>query len=319
MSIRAALDIGSSQHKLVVAKVAADRTAPITILYSTAIRVPLADSLTTSNTLPDSILAQCTTAIQQLISLAREHGATEYAAIATEIFRSSSNGLHHLSRICEQESLPLVLLSPFEEGVLSFRAAARLCTHVHARQVVVWDSGGASSQWTHRQHRMHVHAIRLGSASMRAVARRFAHARDLVRLLRAYVRAVATPMSEALAQKVAAGAVCGIGGASSMFALAAEKVGNVVITADAVQMVVNDLRVHDDVMPKMVLLSELMNVYAIRAVKYVPANGSCCAMITSDDARFWKSASSDAYCDSAQAAAEEVFVESACGGVTPSC
>lgn len=288
--IRAAFDIGSSHHKLTVALLTASDPHPtVRILHQSHVRIPLADSLTNHNTLPSDILATSHAAIASLKKEAISHGASQFAAIATHVFRVAANGQAHLDSLSARHAMSVTILSPLEEGVLAFNTVLPTA-NVPSDSLVVWDSGGASTQWTHvHQAAYGVHALPVGSVSVRAAYRALPH----VPTLCTWVDKFAVPIQDpVLAEKLRTACVVGIGGPSSMFALASDLVGHPVFTQRQVMRVVEDTPWQPQhaltIRPKLVLLARLMMLYRISTVTHVPANGSCVGLLLSDDARFWE-------------------------------
>lgn len=297
--IRAAFDIGSSHHKLTVAHIHADAptdssTPPnLTILHSSSIRVPLAESLnnTPSKNLPSSILQQSRTAINTLRSKAISLGAQSMSAIATAVFRSASNGPSYLSTL----GMPVTILSAEDEGAFAFRTAmVTSCdVQVKERNTIVWDSGGGSTQWTflNQDNEFIVHALPFGSGVVRKA---FVDRANNVALLAEWIKGKVihynnVVLNNAITQKI----VVGIGNDSSMFAIAATIKGSVSFNACDVDKAIskyvnsgNQVEITSAV-PKLVLLKVLMQLYGIHCVRWSKANGSCIGLLISQDIRFW--------------------------------
>lgn len=320
--IRAAFDLGSSHHKLVVA-LHRPYTTPL-LLFSTSVRIPLADSLTASNTLPPSALLASSLAVARLHALALEHGATAFAAVATAVFRAAVNGPAHLAAL----PVPVSVLDAQTEGRLAYASAMVSVQRDVPRDCVVWDSGGASTQWCLVGDRgdFSVRTISVGSSSVRA---RYRGQRD-VGELRRWVRRVAGSPGEVLARKLRdGGVVLGIGSAASMFALAAGRVGRETFGEGDVWEAVREVeRAGEEgdvvtVLPKLVLLAELMGAYGIGRVRYVEGNGSCVGLLASEEERFWGRGNETAGRRGEFLGVkreEKIFAEGARKtGVTPSC
>ncbi|CDF38818.1 unnamed protein product [Chondrus crispus] len=289
--VRAAFDLGSSHHKLVVA-LTSPNAAP-TILLSTSIRVALADALSDTRHLPPAALRASRLAFHRLHALALTYRPSACTAVATAVFRTARNGHLYLTSL----PLPVHILDPETEGALAFASAMLAyspCAFRH--DVVVWDSGGASTQWAMQgDAAFHVRAIALGSSSVRAVYRRDRS----VCVLKEYIARLAGSPGEVLASRLERGAVVlGIGSDASMFALAASRKGGVFSQADVWQ-AVDEIQSRGEemeeitVLPKLVLLAELMVRYRIPRVRYVKGNGSCVGLLASAEERFWGKWSQD--------------------------
>lgn len=296
--IRAAFDIGSSQHKLVVAKVHPSRRPQP--LHSESIRVPLADHLSSHQTLPPAVLEQSLDVIKQQLFIAKQKGATSFCAIATQVFRVSASGQAHLTNIAAL-GIKVVKISQHEEGVLAFASALwKAPAFPDTNQAaVVWDSGGGSTQWTYMTGRkLRVHALQIGSSVVRRVFREMGDGEHAVKNLSKWVMEQAGVPEAGLRRRLTERAtVLGIGGQTCMFAIAAAKFGEE-FDADQVwafiaQLVrgMNESLLLPDlpskVLPKMVFLGTLMSAYNIGKVRYVNTNGSCVGLLASEDVRYW--------------------------------
>eukprot|EP00051_Salpingoeca_urceolata_P015904 m.208407 g.208407 ORF g.208407 m.208407 type:complete len:288 (+) comp18533_c0_seq3:392-1255(+) len=81
--------------------------------------------------------------------LAESLGVTQYAGVATEVFRRASNGAAFLKSVRDLHGLRLDLVSQTEEGRLGFLTAlSTFPDAVDSGSVVAWDSGGGSFQMT---------------------------------------------------------------------------------------------------------------------------------------------------------------------------
>lgn len=296
--IRAAFDIGSSQHKLVIAKVYPSRRPHP--LYSASVRVPLADNLASDKTLPPAILDQSLNVIKQQLHIARQKGASSFCAIATEVFRVSESGQTHLKSI-EALGIRVIRISQYEEGILAFASAFwQASAHPETNQrAVVWDSGGGSTQWTYmRGGKLNVHALQIGSSAVRAAFREMDDHEHAVIKLSKWVMEQAGFPEAGLRRKLSEGVrVFGMGGETCMFAIAAARLGDE-FTVDHVWTFVAELVRGEGaltalpdfphkVLPKMVFLGTLMSTYKIGKVQYVNTNGSCVGLLASEDTRYW--------------------------------
>lgn len=285
--IRAAFDIGSSQHKLTVAQ-CSPQSQP-RILHHAAIRVPLADSLTPQHSLPPYILSASHAALRSLKAAAISHGATHFAAIATHVFRVSENGPQHIASLSSTHNISITTLNSTEEGLLAFSTISLYPLDVST--AVVWDSGGASTQLTHRHfHQYVVHSLPLGSSAVRAAYKRLNSIPKLVEWLSSFIT---HPSDPRLTQKMTSQTVLAIGGPTSMFALAQSRLPTQSFTEEQVRrlfpVVQKEPRQYVlSVLPKLVLLAELMKAYSISVVRHIPSNGNCVGLLLSQDPRFWQ-------------------------------
>lgn len=326
--IRAAFDLGSSHHKMTVAAVDVHDSTNVTILHSATIRVPLADALTQSNdnVLPPLVLAKSRSALQNLRALAKQYGATEFAAIATQVFRVASNGYRFLKHLSSTTAIPITILTSEDEGALAYATVAvmnatpqQVGAHASADgQPVVWDSGGGSTQFCMCANGTFiVHALPLGSGGVRAhftamLQCRSTDVHTAVRRLAYWINARAhTVIDFHLARAMQSTNVVTIGGPTCMFALVAARLQRTAFTSRDVTALVRTLAdqcadrrrvgggygvvdgdrevdtVLESELPKLVLLLTLMRVYGIKDVQYVRANGSCVGLLACAETRFW--------------------------------
>lgn len=299
--VRAAFDIGSSQHKVVVASV---DDSGVHVLYSHAIRVPLADILATQSRqiLPQHALDDSRRALRMLRAHAVAAGASEFAAVATQVFRTAHNGLEYLQRLAAEESVRITLVTVAEEGVLAFRAAQvgyplGSPHYVQRESVVVWDCGGSSLQLTHFDVVSSTHevlGVPIGSSTVRNAFLSSGACPSSTSQLAKWISDNATPLSPQLEQKLALRhvAVVGIGGQTSMFSIvAAHKRHSEFFLADVRRAISDEIRFARDyskTLPKLVLLAEVMKLYKIQKVRHVASNGSCIGLLTTCSSRLWR-------------------------------
>lgn len=188
--------------------------------------------------------------------------------------------------------MPVSVLDADTEGKLAYASAMVSVKGKVGEEAVVWDSGGASTQWTlvRGDGDVFVRAVAVGSSSVRAMYR---CGRD-VGELRRWVRRVAGLPGDVLERRIRGGAtVLGIGNEASMFALVAGKVARETFRETDVWDVVREMEGRGEegemvtMLPKLVLLGELMAAYGIERVRYVEGNGNCVGMLASEKERFW--------------------------------
>lgn len=149
---RAAFDVGSAACKVVVADVdmhAGSFPAITETIYSDRIPVQLSDDLATSKgtKFSDSTLSQLREVLRGFKDRAEQHGAEQFAGIATAAFRKASNGAAFLLQL-RDEGLPLRIVPQNREAFLGFLTANYLCPHVAVHDMISWDCGGGSFQVT---------------------------------------------------------------------------------------------------------------------------------------------------------------------------
>jgi len=153
---RAAFDVGSAACKIVVADVDlhAGSVPKIThTVFSERVAVPLSDDLVRGQGVQfsESVLRELRDVLLEFKQRAEEQGAEQFAGVATQAFRTASNGPAFLLQL-RDEGLPLRIVSQEQEAFLGFLTANHLCPEVPAYDVVAWDCGGGSFQITTEVH-----------------------------------------------------------------------------------------------------------------------------------------------------------------------
>ena len=151
VAIRGALDIGSGQHKLLIAAVDTVSRRIVRKIHLDQAGVLLGHSLVQSadGRLDEAILEDSRSVFERFAAAGREHGATEWAGVCTAVFRRASNGEEHLARANAELGLNLNLIEQKLEGELGYLAASSGC-EASAEQLVAWDSGSGSFQVSSR-------------------------------------------------------------------------------------------------------------------------------------------------------------------------
>lgn len=155
---RAAFDIGSGSTKLQCTDCKIVRwgngsydyeVIPIHDVFSAEIPVQFGADLMRSGDglLSEEIQQRGLNVFLSLKSEAKEVGATEFSAIATEVFRRASNGAEYLDRL-RATGVPISLVSQTTEAVLGYQSVQCLMKRMTAADGIersescVWDSGG---------------------------------------------------------------------------------------------------------------------------------------------------------------------------------
>lgn len=270
-----------------------------------------------SGLLSDGILERGQAVLARYCQLATdEYGcAPPVVGVATAVFREAANGEAFLQRL--QRSLPLRvhLVTQQEEGLLGFQTAVAT-SGLPPSRLLSWDSGGASFQLVRLRPGLHhpqpqsaadclVYLGGLGSAKVTAMMVEQVQGKDfaatqspnpataadclaLERLIAAAI-AAAGPLPDWWDAGLA---VVAIGGVDCMAAIASAAVHSRTITrqavADAVQRLcgrtdaeLSHLRQPEMVLPKLVLMKTVMDVFAIAEAIYCPSNGSNPALLVS--------------------------------------
>ncbi|GAB7023542.1 Ppx/GppA phosphatase family protein [Salidesulfovibrio brasiliensis] len=146
---RAAFDIGSGSIKCVVADVNTATGKVVKEHLRINVKADFVEKLTgrADERIPPAMMAEGMTLMLQLKTRARNAGAEEYAAVATEAFRMAKNGRDFAKRLTEEAGIPTRVIGVDEEALLGI-VAARLKKDIPKGPVAVWDVGGGSMQIT---------------------------------------------------------------------------------------------------------------------------------------------------------------------------
>lgn len=149
---RAALDIGSGQHKLLVADV--DTRAGggagqiVRIVHAEQVQVLLGHDLVGngSGALSDAILSTSRQTIARFKSVAQSLGADgRIVGVATAVFRRAENGPDFLDSLTQFPGVSVRVVTQDLEGRLGFLSALA-SRRAPAAQLIAWDSGAGSFQ-----------------------------------------------------------------------------------------------------------------------------------------------------------------------------
>ena len=153
--IRCALDFGSGATKMTAARVdAGGAVAVASDIREILVRQDVARR--GDNTIGPDVLAQVRATAQEMVSRARQAGATRFAAVATAVYRTSVNGEAFIQDLSRELDIKILLIDQALEGAIGYYTAAALapplprqpgstCT---SSPLLAWDSGGGSFQLT---------------------------------------------------------------------------------------------------------------------------------------------------------------------------
>lgn len=152
---RAAFDIGSGSTKIQCSDCEIDENGVIKIIrtyFGQERPVSMGADLlrSTDGNLSEEIQ---TVGISTLLDLKMEAdalGATEFAAVATEVFRKAINGAAYTERICDL-GVHVTIVTQTLEAELGFGSVVAV-KNLPRHSTCVWDSGGASFQITSENH-----------------------------------------------------------------------------------------------------------------------------------------------------------------------
>ncbi len=144
--IRSAFDIGTGKIKMQVAKVDEQQ---IEFLYCQSERISPSNVsiLNQDGLITEEGQERIVTILKSLKSLAEGYGSTKYEAIATELFRKALNGREIATKISTLLGIDIKVVSPEEEGILSFLTIVQEA-RLDPQDIVVLDIGSGSFQIT---------------------------------------------------------------------------------------------------------------------------------------------------------------------------
>lgn len=143
--IRAAIDIGMGGPKLQIAEVDLE-TKIVKMLHTQRYFVNFYDG-SKNNNLSSEIMTQGLEAFKKAICVAHSFKVDGITAIATASFRLASNGIEFANTIEEETGVKVHIVDQSLEGKLAFQAVLSK-VDVDAANLVVWDIGGGSIQFT---------------------------------------------------------------------------------------------------------------------------------------------------------------------------
>ena len=323
VAIRGALDIGSGQHKLLIAAVDTVSRRIVRKIHLDQAGVLLGHSLVQSadGRLDEAILEDSRSVFDRFAAAGREHGATEWAGVCTAVFRRASNGEEHLARANAELGLNLNLIEQKLEGELGYLAASSGC-EASAEQLVAWDSGSGSFQVSSRagDGALKVWEGPIGDSDVTAALVRDVQKRDFAGGGKVGQRASPNPVSLTQAEQLSAllldarippppewvAAACaapdavlvGFGEKTSIFSHAAKLIGadefgaaevwsaieRVAGRSDAELKAAHGLDNEEDlIMPKLVLLHAMLNRLGASRVRNILTMGNCEGVLLCDE------------------------------------
>jgi len=141
----AVIDVGTNSVKLFVAERRADGEWTTVVERSEITR--LGEGLAETGRLGAEPAGRTLEAISALAGKARREGAESIAAVGTAGLRIAENSDEFVAAVRERAGIELEVISGEEESRLAY-LAARASVHVEDGSLVVFDTGGGSSQFT---------------------------------------------------------------------------------------------------------------------------------------------------------------------------
>jgi len=145
---RAAFDFGSGSIRLHVADVDTEKHQVIKSVYTTSLNVFLSEELSKRPDFSPEIQETALATAKRLKQIATQLEAEEFFGIATEAYRTATNGAELAKRYFSELSIPVEIVSKEAEGKFSFITLAKE-NAINPRNMVCCDIGGGSFQITY--------------------------------------------------------------------------------------------------------------------------------------------------------------------------
>jgi len=147
--VRAAVDIGSGATKLKVALVNLKTQKIEKVLINESFPVQYQEELekSTDGKFNESVMATGLEALKKSKEIAQQQGASKVVAVATASFRKAANVQDFIKRVNQETGVQIHIIDQHLEGVLGFEATTAQFGS-DPKDVVVWDIGGGSFQFT---------------------------------------------------------------------------------------------------------------------------------------------------------------------------
>lgn len=166
MTRLAGIDIGSNSIRLMIAEVAEDHSG-YKVLDDHKETTRLAHGLSVSNKLTPEAMSHSLNALRRMKALIDGHKVHHVETIATSAVREASNGQEFVQLVQAHLGLTIEVISPDEEGRLSFLSANRRFD-LRDQQVLLLDLGGGSGELIFAAHGVveEIHSLPIGSVRM---------------------------------------------------------------------------------------------------------------------------------------------------------
>jgi exopolyphosphatase/guanosine-5'-triphosphate,3'-diphosphate pyrophosphatase len=144
--IYAALDLGTNNCRLLIARPALDRRDGFRVIDSFSRIVRLGESLSRSGELGRAAVARTIEALEICRDKMRRRGVTRARLVATEACRAARNGAAFVAEVRERTGLELEVVDRETEARLAAAGSASLADRA-AEGVLLFDIGGGSSEF----------------------------------------------------------------------------------------------------------------------------------------------------------------------------
>jgi exopolyphosphatase/guanosine-5'-triphosphate,3'-diphosphate pyrophosphatase len=142
----AVIDVGTNSVKFHVGERQADGSWRRVVDRAEMCR--LGEGLTEHGAIQPEPLARTASAVKDMVDEAKRERALAIAAVGTAVFRIATNGADAVAAIKQQAGVEIEIASGEEESRLAY-LAAKSAAPTDAAEVVVFDTGGGSSQFTY--------------------------------------------------------------------------------------------------------------------------------------------------------------------------
>lgn len=153
-AVRAAIDIGSGATKLKVAEVNLDTGKIEKVLANESFSVQYQEALEKSpdGLFDEAVMQNGIEALKKSQEIAKKYGADKVVAVATASFRKAANVKPFVERITKETGVNVHIIDQDLEGVLGFQASAAQ-VEGDPKDVIIWDIGGGSYQFSTLDHK----------------------------------------------------------------------------------------------------------------------------------------------------------------------
>ena len=258
--VLAAIDLGSGEHKLVIARVSGHR---VRVLVSESVGVALGVDLRrpgSDGLLSEAILDKSRLVLERFCKLCAERKVQARVGVATAVFRRAKNGPDHIRAM--NEIILLKVIGQRDEGRLGFLTAVAAAARRRMKVDFAFDSGGGSFQITSRDQ---VYEGPIGNADAYAILRDMSEFD--VDLFVEKLRAELPPAPDWLKDRPDA-VIVGFGHTTSIFRLAADLAGTPDLTIDNVKNALDFVYAKRN--DKASLAAELRELAKLHASKIAP-------------------------------------------------
>ncbi len=138
----ATIDIGSYSVRLSIGEIKDNK---LKIIYEKGVITGLGKGVNSNGFLDKKAVEETIEVLKEYKNIINEHGADKIIAVATEALRRAKNTKEFINRVKETTGIDIRVITPEEEGKLSYKA---VCYSLKPRgRTVVVDQGGGSTEF----------------------------------------------------------------------------------------------------------------------------------------------------------------------------